>query len=186
MVHIIFVETRKPSISNLKHRIVVLFIQFLKSQRKVQTEWETRKMAAYCATASSIKFPNFLLPRKQWLQLHTHQHRYDHYSSQLQLQLSGTGTGTGRSRTTHHNHKCFSQKQKKTESESTTQQEENEESEFERLFSNLNQATLKREPGFFSINVTKFQCTPLLYCHYYYCSLLLFCHTHTFSLACWA
>ncbi|KAL4611162.1 hypothetical protein ACB092_08G103500 [Castanea dentata] len=100
-------------------------------------------MAVYCATASSIKFPNFLLPRKQWLQLHTPQHRYNHYSSQLQFQLSGTG----RSRTTHHNHKCFSQKQKKTESESTTQQEENEEFEFERLFSNLNQATLKREPG---------------------------------------
>ncbi|KAK7846005.1 hypothetical protein CFP56_008487, partial [Quercus suber] len=102
-------------------------------------------MAVYCATASSIKFPNSFLPRKQWLQLHTHQHRYNHYSSQLQFQLSGTGIG--RSRTTHHNHKCFSQKQKQTESESTTQQEENEEFEFERLFSNLNQATLKREPG---------------------------------------
>ena len=139
-------------------------------------------MAVYCATASSIKFPNFLLPRKPWLQLHSHQHRYNHYSSQLQFQLPGTGTG--RSRTTHHNHRCFSQKQKQTESESTTQQEENEEFEFERLFSNLNQATLKREPGFFSINITKFQCTPLLYCHYYYCSLLLFRHTCTFSLSC--
>ncbi|XP_019460267.1 PREDICTED: uncharacterized protein LOC109359997 isoform X3 [Lupinus angustifolius] len=41
-------------------------------------------------------------------------------------------------------HKCFLQKQSKAEQE---QQQEQEVFEFERLFSNLNQATLKREPG---------------------------------------
>ncbi|KAK7300286.1 hypothetical protein RJT34_11128 [Clitoria ternatea] len=40
-------------------------------------------------------------------------------------------------------HKCFSQKQ----SQSTPKKEEQQRLEFERLFSNLNQATLKREPG---------------------------------------
>lgn len=48
------------------------------------------------------------------------------------------------SRRTNLLHKCFSQQQ----SESKPTQKENEELEFERLFSNLNQATLKREPGF--------------------------------------
>ncbi|KAL4364520.1 Tyrosine-specific transport protein [Arachis hypogaea] len=39
-------------------------------------------------------------------------------------------------------HKCFLQKQSQS-----TQEEEQQQFEFERLFSNLNQATLKREPG---------------------------------------
>ncbi|XP_059430523.1 uncharacterized protein LOC132164116 [Corylus avellana] len=47
------------------------------------------------------------------------------------------------SRRTNLLHKCFSQRQ----SESKPTQKENEELEFERLFSNLNQSTLKREPG---------------------------------------
>lgn len=41
-------------------------------------------------------------------------------------------------------HKCFSQRQ----SQSNSTQKEKEQFEYERLFSNLNQATLKREPGF--------------------------------------
>ncbi|KAK7276626.1 hypothetical protein RIF29_17769 [Crotalaria pallida] len=44
-------------------------------------------------------------------------------------------------------HKCFLQKQSNSSSQEQEEEEEQEVFEFERLFSNLNQATLKREPG---------------------------------------
>lgn len=43
-------------------------------------------------------------------------------------------------------HKCFSQ-QKETQSIQEEKEEEEEAFQFERLFSNINQVTLKREPG---------------------------------------
>jgi len=59
-------------------------------------------------------------------------------------------------------HKCFSQQEQsqsiQEEKDDEQEQEEQHAFQFERLFSNLNQATLKREPGW-CIAI----CTPLLF-----------------------
>lgn len=47
-------------------------------------------------------------------------------------------------------HQCFSQRQSQSTQEKEQERDDQEELEIERLFSNLNQATLKREPGLWS------------------------------------
>lgn len=93
-------------------------------------------------SSACFQVPSLVLTpssRKQWLQAH----RYNRLSRPER-----------HDRTTLL-HKCFSQRQ----SQSKSTQKANEEFEFERLFSNLNQATLKREPGF-PITRTIFLCRP--------------------------
>lgn len=76
-------------------------------------------------SSAACQIPTLLLIPSRKQSLHTH------HNSQLQLHP----------RTAFQ--KCFSQRS----SSSEPPQKENEVFEFERLFSNLNQATLKREPG---------------------------------------
>lgn len=103
-------------------------------------------MLLSCSTLSPFfHIPNFLIkPRKTQLLCK------DHLFHQTTLQSSSLYLPSSMNR--KNLHKCFSQQE---QSQSIQEEKDDEEQEqeqlhafqFERLFSNLNQATLKREPG---------------------------------------